>query len=327
MGMMPDNAYYSKGTQLIIKPTSACNFDCTFCSAKKLDIPMHDKVPDVLREYILDMKPRQVIITGGEPLINPMSYFEDLINILDSIDHDYHISMTSNLVLWYENPEKYDWLLKHPRVDVDTSFQYGDGRKDDQVYTEERFKALFYAFEARYGKKLSFISVINKDNEKFALKTCELAKELGTLCKLNSQIPVGLATEYYPRYKLLGIYLDIIKAGLRDYESNLDSLEEHFCAFTRTYKHCLLNKAVYVNQEGKLVEDHCEEVIASEGKLKIENGSLFPKCYYCDLFSMCNACSINRQCSEEVKHEHCEWMMSHKQELQLYGLIDYYDEA
>ena len=91
--------------------------------------------------------------------------------------------------------------------------------------------------------------------------------------------------------------------------------------------YCLLNKAVYVNREGKLVEDHCEEVIASEGKLKIENGSLFPKCYYCDLFSMCNACSINRQCSEEVKHEHCEWMMSHKQELQLYGLIDYYDEA
>ena len=159
-----------KELSFIIKPTSACNFDCEFCSAKNLDIPMHDKVPDVLKHIFLDMKPRHVIITGGEPLINPMSYFEDLIAILDSIDQDYHISMTSNLMLWYENPEKYDWLLKHPRVDVDTSFQYGDGRKDNQTYTEERFKALFYAFEARYGKKLSFISVINKDNEKFALK-------------------------------------------------------------------------------------------------------------------------------------------------------------
>ena len=54
----PDIRYQS--TQLIIKPTSACNFNCTFCSARFLDIPIHDKVPESLKDYICKLKPTNI---------------------------------------------------------------------------------------------------------------------------------------------------------------------------------------------------------------------------------------------------------------------------
>lgn len=308
--------------QLIIKPTSICNFSCEFCSAKNLNIPIHDKVPDTLREYLLKLRPNDVIITGGEPLVNPASYFQDLLDIMDSFGIEYSVQMTSNLMLWYENPEKYDWLMQHPNVRFVTSFQYGNKRHDEEVYTEARFRDLYAKYVARYGKDLMFLSVISEENEKFAVKTCELAKELGTQCKLNCQLPVGGAKEYYPRYKLLGLYLDVIKHGLREYEANLsEMISDHRCPFTRSGKYCSFNKIVYVDTEGNVVEGHCEEVLSSDGKFSVETGSLFDKCYMCDMFSLCNGCSINRQATNAIRDEHCEWMLAHRDELKFYGIL------
>ena len=321
MSNLIDTDLKYQSSQLIIKPTVACNFNCSFCSAKKLDIPLHNKVPQILKDYILNLRPTNVIITGGEPLMNPRSYFEDLISILDSTKVDYTLSLTSNLVLWYNDPEKWDWLFNRENVGIDTSFQYGSGRKDDQVYTEERFKKVFYSFYERYNKKLDFIYVVSSENEKYAIKAVELAKELDCWAKLNCQIPVGNATEYYPRYKLLDIYLQLIKLGLDQYESNLYNRKHHFCPFTKTYKYCELNKAVYVNSKDELIEGNCEESLSSEGKLLIGKSALSPKCYACKLFNVCNGCSVNRKCTEPIKEDHCKWMRNHYNELLENNLI------
>ena len=304
---------------LIIKPTSACNFNCSFCSAKKLNIPIHTTVPQPLKEYIIKNKPSNIIITGGEPFINPVSYYQDLLSILD---YDYSLSITSNMVLWYENPEKWDWLCNNPRVGIDTSFQYGDERKDDLVYTEERFKEVFWAFYKRYGKKIDFISVISNNNAKYAIKTVELAKELDVWVKLNCQLPVGLSTEYFPRYKLLEIYLELIRLGLDKYETNLIKRKEHICSFVLSPEYCKTIDAAYVNDKEELVLTQCEEVASSEGKFKIEKGYLFKdKCLACPLCRICNGCSVNRIATEPIKEEHCKWMKEHYTELKQNELI------
>lgn len=306
---------------LIIKPTNACNFNCTFCSAKLLNIPLHNKLPEKLKQYILDYKPTNVIITGGEPLMNPRSYWEDLFNTLDETKVDYWVSITSNLVLWYNNPEEWDWLFTNPKVGVDTSFQYGEDRRDNQTYTEERFLDLFWKFYNRYKKKLDFITVVNKNNEKDAIKIVELAKKLDVWVKLNSQLPVGNAKEYYPRYKLLEIYLELFKRGLADHEGNLLNIEKKICPFMPSYKNCKALKVVYINEKDELVEGNCEEELSSQGKYKVEKGVLFSKCYACPMFNICNGCSLNRQSTEPVKEEHCKWMKAHYTELKEHDLI------
>lgn len=308
--------FFSKGATLIIKPTSICNFNCSFCSAKNMNIPIHDKIPNKLKQHIIDLKPSNIIITGGEPLVNPKSYFEDLINIMESLGNpDYNINIVSNLVLWYNNPEKFDYLFKHPNVTVDTSFQYGSDRKDDQVYTEDRFKKVFWDFYNRYGYKLPFIYVVNKDNEQYAIKAVELAKELGTKAKLNCQIPSGRATEYYPRYKLLDIYLKLIDLGLDKYESNTNDRGNYICPFPKSYKYCEINNVAFVDKNEELITGHCEEVMCSEGRLQIKPGILFSKCMVCPMFSICNGCSQNRESLEPIKEEHCKWMKDHYEQL------------
>jgi hypothetical protein len=186
---------------------------------------------------------------------------------------------------------------------------------------KERFKEVFYKFSNRYNKKPDFIYVVSSENEQYAIKSVELAKELGIWAKLNCQIPVGKATNYYPRYKLLNIYLQLIKLGLDKYESNLVNREKHFCPFAATYKTCILNKAVYVNSKEELIEGTCEESLSSNGKLIAKKGSLFTKCYGCKLFNVCNGCSVNRECTEPIKEEHCKWMKEHYEELLENNLI------
>ena len=137
--------------QLIIKPTSACNFSCEFCSAAHLNIPIHTKVPTALKEYLIKNKPNDLIITGGEPLINPKSYFEDLFDIMDSLNIEYEIGLTSNLVLWYNNPEEWDWMFNKPNVGIDTSFQYGNDRKDERVCRPRHHSDHVHAWHYRHA--------------------------------------------------------------------------------------------------------------------------------------------------------------------------------
>ena len=168
---------------------------------------------------------------------------------------------------------------------------------------------------------MDFITVVNKDNEKDAIKTVELAKRLDVWVKLNSQLPVGNAKEYYPRYKLLEIYLELFKRGLSDHEGNLLNIEKKICPFMPSYKNCKTLKVVYINEKDELVEGNCEEELSSQGKYKVEKGVLFSKCYACPMFNICNGCSLNRQSTEPVKEEHCKWMKAHYTELKEHDLI------
>lgn len=306
---------------VIIKPTTSCNFNCSFCSAKLLNIPFHKTVPNVLKEYLLDYKPASLIITGGEPLINSKEYFEELISIMEQITPDYTISLTSNLMLWYNNPEKYDYLFNNPHVGVITSFQYGGERKDTDDYNEERFIDLFTKFYNRYNIKPNFIYVVNEKNDMYILKACELAKRLGIKLKLNQCLPLGLSKDYYPRYKLLEQYLKVIDNGYQEQLESLVSIKHCSCQFPLSYKQCKEGRVVYVDKDENLVISHCEDIISARHQINIENGALYDKCYHCKMFSLCNACSINRYYLENDKENHCKWMKTYYNRLIDEGLI------
>lgn len=311
---------YGKKT-LIIKPTTSCNFNCNFCSAKLLNIPIHKYVPDKLKKFLISYKPSDIIITGGEPLINPKTYFCDLIKTLDKTKIDFNLSLTSNLMLWYKNPKSFDYLFSNEHVSVCTSFQYGNDRKGESVYTEEQFVNLFTKFYERYNERLMFIYVVNENNEQYVLKACKLAKILKTTFKLNQQMPIGLSNYFYPRYKLLKLYIDIVKAGYKDQLESLNSLYDGKCPYPRSYKFCLYNKIVYINQNGELIENCCEDIASSKDKIEITNETLFNKCLTCKMFNLCNSCSTNVFFSKKYKEEQCKWMKENYNELSEYGFI------
>lgn len=84
--------------ELIIKPTSRCNFNCNFCSAGLLKIKTITRVPSELKQVLFTIKPNNLIITGGDPLMMPPSYYEELLTL-----GDWNISFTTNLKDFYLN--------------------------------------------------------------------------------------------------------------------------------------------------------------------------------------------------------------------------------
>lgn len=300
---------------LIIKPTTACNFNCTFCSAKLLDIPLQLTFPICLKEYLLDYKPNNIIITGGEPLINTKEYFKELIEIMEFIDPNYTISLTSNMVLWYENPEKWDWLFKNPHIGIITSFQYGSDRKDTNDYSEERFIDLFNKFYERYNLKLNFIYVVNEFNRQYIEKACQLAKKLGCKLKLNQQLPLGLSTSYYPRYKLLEDHINMIKLGYSGILESLISIKTFRCPFPLYSTDCNYSRVVYVDKNNNLHVENCEDIMSSKDNIEIKKEFLFSKCAFCKMCRLCNSCSINRYYTN--KEEQCQWMQNHFEDVKI----------
>ena len=96
---------------LIIKPTEACNFKCTFCSSTDID-PNEVGLLDL--DYIYRFLKRYpdtntIIVNGGDPLMVKPQYYHDLIAHLDEHDYPASISFTSNLWPFLMRPEKFGW--------------------------------------------------------------------------------------------------------------------------------------------------------------------------------------------------------------------------
>ena len=296
--------------QLIIKPTSKCNFNCKFCSAKLLDINHSNVVPDTLKNYIKELNPQNVIVTGGDPLMMNPEYFFELLSL-----GDFNISLTSNLKDFYCNPQKWTPLFKNPKVGVITSFQYGNQRKDKDVYDENRFIKVIDTFNHYVGYKPNFIAVISNENESKALDHIYLAKKLNIQCKLNPMMPMGLSKEYYPRFKMFKIYLDIINKGFDMYE--LNCCERHLgkCNFNTNLSCDKHIRACYVDSHNILHTSFCEDLLSDNVELlKQDNSVISNDCYACPLFRLCNGCMKNKLAAKSCPN-YCQEMLKLKNDI------------
>jgi radical SAM protein with 4Fe4S-binding SPASM domain len=221
---------------LVIKPTEACNFSCDFCSSsylvdnKKVKLEL-DKIYEFLKRF---PKTEVIFVVGGDPLMMPPSYYDSLIDHIEKNNYPTKIAITTNLWDWYKNPQKWEKFLKHPLVEVGTSFQYGEGRKinKNKIFTEEIFRDVYFKFKKDIPEKhLSFLAVIDESNEHLALKHVYLAKELKTQCRLVWANNSGRQGNVYPMAKLYKIMLEIWRLGLAEYEQTAISISDKLNGF------------------------------------------------------------------------------------------------
>lgn len=304
--------------QLILKPTAACNFACTFCSANKLKLKHLVSVPDELKKLLDALKPQDIILTGGEPLLCPMSFYEELLNL-----GSWSLSFTTNLKAFYESPEFWTTLFKNRRVGVCTSFQYGPGRcwSAGEPYTEQKFIEVEELFRQKVGYAPTFIAVLSNDNEQYAMKHLELARKLGTKCKLNGVLPVGLSKEFFPRWKLFKIWLDALDAGFGDVLDIQTAAYQGGCGLNTNYMCQSTIGACEIAEDGKLQYAACEEDLNAQTDLilppdhqlvphqmKIHPNTLISKkCLTCKLCRLCNGCKHARNGAYH-DDKHCEEM-------------------
>ena len=110
---------------LIVKPTEACNFKCTFCSSTDID-PNEVGLLDLNYIYkFLERWPdcNTIIVNGGDPLMVKPEWYQELIDHLDEHDYKASISFTSNLWPFLMRPEKWLPIFQNKRFGCATSFQ------------------------------------------------------------------------------------------------------------------------------------------------------------------------------------------------------------
>lgn len=290
---------------LIIKPTGQCNFACTFCSAYNMDIkhPIDNHVQDEIKKFISELKPDNIIITGGEPLmVHPDYYYE--IHDLCGCD----VNITSNLKDFYLNPEKWAPLFSEEWFKITTSFNYGEGRRWDKntIYTEDMFIDVIEKYHEYTGKHIyCFIAVIDINNEQKAIDHVLLAKKMDMVVKLNNALGVGKMDETFPRYRMFEIYLQIIDMGLDNYEVNCNERKMPKCPRNIDMNCYNSIRCCYVDNKHNLHVGLCDELVSLGYYLSDEqifssnntrpNDYINDKCVYCDLFRLCNGCNINRK--------------------------------
>lgn len=295
--------------ELIIKTTGRCNFACDFCLAGKADIMHLEHIPQDLKDIIFTLKPSALIMNGGEPLLSGRDFFFELLDCYAG-----HVAIVSNLKDFFKRPEYWTELFKHPRVSVTTSFQFGTGRRwdNDTIYDVDMFKTVMMEFKNRIGYIPMFISVISKDNENVAMDHVYLAKELGTVCKLNPMLPLGKSSYTYPFYRMIDIWLEIKKLGLENYTDCNVQFYNGGCAFNT----CLLCnstiRVAFIDGKGNVKYSNCESKAmlgryidmdetppAPEKKMIRPTEYINKECIGCKLCRLCNGCDISRELNKK----------------------------
>lgn len=305
-----------------MKPTVRCNFKCTFCSSTKLSDNPEDIVELAQIEEFVKRFPdtSTIIINGGDPLMMPPEYYYGIIDILERLNCPAQISFTTNLWAFYKKPDMWEALFKHSRVEVCTSFQYGNARlKGDLTpFTEEEFIAVSDLMLERIGYRPPFIAVITRENEDSVIKTVELAKRLGVEAKINYAVASGEEVVYkgvrmgnvnamFTQAEMYKHYLSIYDAGLMDFEYNTKQMVGKLqnanttCPLARTCDSGIRNlqpgKGYY--SCGAFGDDReygidFDREMAGEFFTPLaqafEIDTMKESCYTCPMFSICNGC-------------------------------------
>lgn len=280
--------------QLVIKPTSKCNFNCSFCSSKYLDIKATSKVDSKLKDYIIELNPNELIITGGDPLCVPPEWYFDLLDFYKG-----RISLTSNLYDFYLYPNKWYDLFILSNVFITTSFQIGGGRLiNNQVYDRKSFTQIMNTFSNNFNYVPYFISILDDTCDVLWKENVLLAKELGTKCKLNGVLPLGKSKAFYDLSKLYNIWCDVIEQGLDEYELNCCNRFKGICNLNTGQYNCKdVIRCCWVSNN-QLKVGFCEDIMSNN--IQIKNSTIKPECIYCVANKLCNSCHLKRSLITDI---------------------------
>jgi len=234
-------------------------------------------------------------------------------------------------------------------VGIATSFQYGGARRitKEKELTEEVFIDIIKKFNDFIGYSPGFIAVIDEQNEDTVIRTVELAKRLGVVCKLNYANASGRQIKPYPISKMYAKYLEVFERGLSDWEFSTKQMisslanKDTTCPLSRDCDsniRCLNPDGQYFScgsfgDDKEFSIDFDKEMQGSAIATPLANSvylnSLKRDCMICPGFNICNGCKksvfdLKRLGTASVE-EHCANMKQLLPKLQWINTKESYD--
>ena len=180
---------YRRPVLINLEVTKRCNAGCDFCDYHQT--PPDEKVRASYKDIIARFKPFTVSITGGEPLIR--KDLENIIKEIKEVNWGCYVGMITNGSLLTR--ERALSLRKAGLDQISISLDFPDERHDKSRGIPGLFKKIISVIPEikKMGfYRISFNTVIMKDNLDDILNIAELARELGiyasfsTYCSLKT---------------------------------------------------------------------------------------------------------------------------------------------
>ena len=182
----------------LIKPTNQCNMRCRYCFHEKYGylngIIEADKVKKYIELLCEQYGSINIVWHGGEPLLAPLSFYEQIYNYCANKSSNFTFSIQTNGTLL--NRENITFF-KDRNTNIGLSF---DGLNNDftRSHTKEILDGISLLHE--YGFRPGAIMVVNKYNVSNLINEYNWFNSMGIGLKLNPMFMDGAATKNLDLY-------------------------------------------------------------------------------------------------------------------------------
>ena len=175
----------------LIKPTHACNMRCKYCFAEKYGYDLKLLNIETLKKYINLLSKKYDYINlvwhGGEPLLVPLDYYEEIYNYCKSVDSKFLFSIQTNGTLL--DQDNINFFKKH-NTNIGLSF---DGLSNDKTRGKTNTIVDNIKLLQNNGFNPGAVLVVNNNNVKKLIKEYEYFKSLNLGMKINPMFNDGAA--------------------------------------------------------------------------------------------------------------------------------------
>jgi uncharacterized protein len=207
----------------LIKPTHSCNLRCKYCFAEKygydaslLDIKKLKKYLSLLAnnyEYV------NVVWHGGEPLMAPMDYYEEIYDYCKKLDTNFMYSIQTNGILLNNNNINF---FKKNMTSIGLSF---DGLTNDKTRGGTQKLLENVELLQSNGMNPGVVMVVNQNNVNNLIEEYKYFKRLNVGLKMNPMFKDG-AAQYNDLYlnpdDYIQNFIQFFKYWVFDNECNIN---------------------------------------------------------------------------------------------------------
>lgn len=295
----------------LIKPTRSCNLRCKYCFHEKygydnnlLDMNKLKKYIDLLSQTYNHIN---IIWHGGEPLVVPLTYYEEIYDYCKKKNALFTYSMQTNGTLL--NQENIDFF-KANKTNIGISFD-GLGNENTRSHTKETLKGIALLQKNNYYP--GAIIVINGDNVNNLIEEYEYFKSLNLSMKLNPMFNDGAAINnalYLNADDYINNFIKLFKYWYRDNNCNINvttceeliSLIFNKHSYVCTHNSCL-GKWLCLDSDGEIYP--CDRLCTNEYSLgNIDNINSINEVFLNDNFLKLLKYSVARrnECIKNCKY-------------------------
>ncbi|OME05861.1 hypothetical protein BSK64_13355 [Paenibacillus odorifer] len=290
--------------------TGKCNLNCSFCSMSSgTDISTEedltlDEIRYILIPKILEVNPKMIILTGGEPFVR-----RDVLDILKAFKN----SFGKERILIQTN----GLLLNEARINILTQYVGAVEISIENIFENEktfiRMEQIFNALvENNCGLKFSF--VINKRTAKYLPRAIDLTNRFNAACLLRFVSDVGRAASNSERMSYIekiDIYINLLNFICENNYFSDSVTDIFFCSVQAKTECGGYGRTLGIHADGNIFmcsnlwdpdfevgnirRDSCNEIVSNLDQIKrnenIQNLFLVNK------RKKCNECEIQYFCT------------------------------